>query len=177
MVWEFERLISHMLVELRRILEEGPARRRVAGKDVWLIDSGFWWRRFRDRARIKDLEVAILSAAWRLASPLYLIPAEQPPDPEFERFVRSDGPAWRIETATSPAAFYENEATSRFGNWCLYAAARPLQVPFPDLFRSAPATVLTFMADQRVPLVIEAFHDAAPWCVALCETALSRDTA
>jgi hypothetical protein len=38
-------------------------------------------------------------------------------------------------------------------------------------------TVLTFMADQRVPLLIEAFHDAAPWCVALCETALSRDTA
>ena len=37
----------------------------------------------------------------------------------------------------------------------------------PDVFRIAPDRVLAFMEQERVSVIVAAFHDSAPWCVAL----------
>jgi hypothetical protein len=156
-----------MLSDLRRLLENGPSRRKGDRTDVWFIDSGPIWRRFREWKPIKDLEIAVLSAVWQLPTPLFLLLSEDPPDPELAPFVRREGSAWRIETGSSPVSFYETESTSTLGGWCLYGSDRPMTAALPDVFRIGPDRVLAFMGEERVSVLVAAFHDSAPWCVAL----------
>jgi hypothetical protein len=162
-----------MLADLRRILESGSARRRSPGADLWIVDAGPWWRLFRDRGRLDRTEIDILSAVWRLPTPLYLFPGEEILDPELAPFVRAEGSAWRIETGSSPSGFRATEIGSTLGNWVIYSAEQPLPetAAVPDIFRDPPDRVIAFMAEHKVFVLIGAFYDATPWCVALCEPA------
>ena len=157
-----------LLTEVRRALETGLARRESQGKDVWLLDTGPWWRLFRDFRRLEATKVAVLAAAWRLPWPLFLLP-EEPLEPELAAFLSPDGAAWRVDKTKSAEAFYQTEPASSLGNWQLYAAEQALTVATLDTFRVTPEEVLSFMAAHNVMLLIDVFHDDTDWCVALLE--------
>ena len=120
-----------VLTELRRVLEAKLARPVSPKKEVWLLDTGPWWRLFRDHRGLDEAKVAILEAAWRLPLPLFLLP-EKPLAQELEPFLRREATAWQIDRSKSAEAFYSTEPASGLGNWQLYAAKRPLTAPVPN---------------------------------------------
>lgn len=154
------------LAAIQSILDAGPARRVEPGSDVWLLDTGPWWRLFTAFDEREAAKLKILEAAWQLPSPLFLLPPE-PLEKELEPFVLRDAPAWRLDRTRTAAAFYRTEPASGLGNWQLYAASRPVAIPHPDLFRTKPRLILTFMREQEITLLIDVFHDDADWCVAV----------
>ena len=156
------------LADIRTILDAGPAHRVEPGKDVWLLDTGPWWRLFTAYDALEAAKLQILEAAWRLPSPLFLLPPE-PIDEEFAPFVTRDAPAWRLDRTRTADSFYEAEPTSTLGNWQLYAAARPVPIPNPNTFRTKPHAILDFMRLHGVSLLIDVFHDDTDWCVAILD--------
>ncbi len=160
------------LSDVQHILSAGPARRRSAGKDVWLLDTGPWWRLFRDYQGLSRTKESLLQAAWRLPFPLFLV-LEEPVSEDLVPFLHREASAWRVDKSRSPKDFYSTEPASGLGNWLLYAAAQPLDAPPPDTFRAPPEAVLSFMAAHGVVLLIAVFHDDTDWCIAVCDHAPS----
>lgn len=159
-----------LLTEVRQVLDSGLARRRSPGKEVWPLDSGPWWRLFKDFRRLQATKLDLLAAVWRLPLPLFLAP-EEPFEPELGPFLSRDGAAWRVDKTKTAEAFHQIEPASGLGNWQLYAAETALTVALPDTFRVAPEAVLSFMAEHHLTLLIDVFHDDTDWCVALLEPA------
>lgn len=139
------------LSEIRTILEVSPAHRVEPDSDVWLLDTGPWWRLFTGHEALESAKKRILDAAWRIPSPLFLLPPE-PLEDDLAPFVTREGPAWRLNRARSAQDFYETEPASGLGNWQLYAADRALQLPNPDTFRTKPEAILQFMRAHCVTL-------------------------
>ena len=108
-----------LLSEIRRILEDGPARRRAAGKDVWFLNIGPWWRFFTDFRGLERTKAQVLAATWQLPSNLFLVP-EEPLNPELASLVDPDGGAWRVNKTRTAEEFYRTEPASGLGNWQLY---------------------------------------------------------
>jgi hypothetical protein len=149
-------------------LEAKLARPVSPKKEVWLLDTGPWWRLFRDHRGLDEAKVAILEAAWRLPLPLFLLP-EKPLAQELEPFLRREATAWQIDRSKSAEAFYSTEPASGLGNWQLYAAKRPLTAPVPNTFRIEPDEVVAFMTAHDLVLLVDVFHDDTDWCIALRE--------
>ncbi len=162
------------LLEIRTILAASPARRMAPVSDVWLLDTGPWWRLFTAPAALDSAKQRILSAAWRIPSPLFLVLPE-PLQDALVPFVTRDGPAWRLNRLRSAREFYETEPASGLGNWQLYAADEALRMATPNTFRVKPEVTLQFMRDNGISLLIDSFHDDTEWCVALSDP--SRQTA
>ena len=154
------------LSEIRAILEAGPARRVQTGLDVWLLDIGPWWRLFTADDALERAKERLLEAAWKLPSPLFLLPPE-PLEKEIAPFVTRDAPAWRLNRARTAQEFYRTEPASVLGNWQLYAADHALPIPNPDTFRTRPESILQFMRSNGITLLIDVFHDNTDWCVAV----------
>lgn len=155
------------LSDMRRILEESPARRRMAGMDVWLLGQGPWWR-FLGAGDLDRTKQSILSAAWQVPIHLFLVP-EEPVDSELAPLVTKESHSWRIDRARSAEDFYRTEPARKLGNWMLYAAQTPAGAPLPNAFRTDPGMLLRFMQQHQIALLIDAFHDNAEWCIALRE--------
>jgi hypothetical protein len=164
------------LSEIQEILEGSPARRRTAGKDVWLLDTGPWWRFFSNFQRLESTKESLLEAAWRLPCDLFFVP-EEPLNKELVPFLQHDGTAWRIDKRRSSKEFYGTEPASGLGNWQLYAAMKPLASRTSDTFRASPEAILAFMAAHGVVLLIDVFHDDTDWCVAVLNSVPSPSAA
>ena len=144
--------------------------------DVWLLDTGPWWRLFTAHKALESAKKRVLDAAWRLSSPLFFMPPE-PLDDDLEPFVTRDGPAWRLNRTRSAQEFYETEPAAGLGNWLLYAADSALQLPSPDSFRAKPEAILQLMRAHGVTLLIDAFHDDTDWCVAIHDLSVKQTAA
>lgn len=160
--------MSTNLAEICAILEASPARRREPSLDVWRLNTGPWWRLFTAYQALEETKARLLTAAWRLPLPLFLVP-EEPLAEEWAPFLTPDPPVWRIDRTRTPDSFHRTEPASTLGNWQLYAAPHPVGVPGPDCFRARPDEVLRFMRANAISLLIDVFHDDTDWCIAVCD--------
>jgi hypothetical protein len=157
------------LTELRAILHAGTSRRARAGLDVWLLDTGPWWRLFRDFAGLERTKSALLAAVWRLPEPVFMNPSI-PLDNALVPFVEQMADGWRLNRSRSAEEFRRTEPVSVFGNWQLYVSPQPVAAHI-DALRTPAEEVLGFMERNKIRLFVDAFHDDTEWLVAIREPA------
>ena len=157
------------LAELRAILQSGTSRRARSNLDVWLLDTGPWWRLFRDSAGLERTKAALLAAIWRLPEPVFMNPSI-PLDHEVAPFVEPMAGGWRLNRSRSAEEFHRTEPVSVFGNWQLYVSPQPVAAHI-DALRAPAEEVLEFMERNGIRLLVDAFHDDSEWLVAIREPA------
>ena len=52
------------------------------------------------------------------------------------------------------------------GNWCMYSAAAPVQVDWPDPARCSASELVSWMKKHSVTALIDSFHDDVSWVIA-----------
>lgn len=158
------------LAAIRAALESGPSRRAKGDLDVWLLDTGPWWRFFNDFAGLNNTKVAILEAIWSLPHPVFVHFAE-PFDSELQPFLKQERGAWVLDKSRTAESFFRTEPVSVIGNWQMYVAPAPVSTSFIDALRAEPEAVLAFMARFRIPLLVDCFYDDSVWLVAIDDAA------
>lgn len=144
-----------MLGELVTILEQFRSK-RIRGRDgVWRIDGT---SKEADACKLRLLDVVCTAARpfVRYDEP----PAEQA---ALAAAAEVQPGTWQLPAGAPGAAVLE---WLHMGNWQLCVAPAPL-ASIPDLCRASDAAVAQFVADSRVSLVIDAFHDDVLWVIGL----------
>lgn len=146
---------------LARLSVAGPAAERVAGAgpvSVWRIGPG----RLGEKLRGDLLDLVLGSGR-----DLY-IRHEDPIDwevPGTFTATRHCG-TWRVGGDVDPRAA-ATAAWLEVGDWTLYRGPEVVDWPLPDLARAPAAAILELVAEHRLELLVDAFHDNASWMVAV----------
>ena len=154
---------------VRAILADAPpaVATPVDGVSIWRIDDPAFVSKSRI-AQVRACRRALLDALADDPEGVYLVHADDPEDEEIPgSWARADQTTWRWP----PDLELDDPATARWlmatGNWTAYVAPAVVESHAPDPFKARARSLLAWMRDEGVEVLVAVFPDGAEWLAAI----------